>query len=665
MLSYTTRFMCSAIGQIRPFFPRLAVGFVLVTHVVAQDPTVDRAETTRLRPGETAEVRVHGTNLKSLQTLWTTFGELKPAPPGEKPNDKLGVFTGLVPPETVPGMYPYRVVAANGCSLTQFFVVDDLPNAALEATTEAPSPLTEVPPACCIQGYVNSIKPRYFGVKLEAGQKLSVAVYARRLNSAMDPVLKVTAPDGREIAFSDDEPGLSGDTQLQVLADTAGVYRIELHDVQYAGSGKHYFHLRIGSFPLVTGTYPRMTQSGANLNIIGQPATTETVRAVPPNQLFSIAAKDADSQNSGFALAWSSTVVPLTEVEPNNDQKTATVVPADAKAIAGRFDAANDVDWFKVTADVKQHICLTTHTRDLGSPADIVLQLWKADGSKVTEVDDTGATDAQLAATLPEPGDYFVAVRELSGLAGPDWTYDLEVQRSTGRADVTFATDHVVLPKEGTLAIPVTVRRSGVGGPLTIGAEGLPAGVTVYPLLLSEKQKSGTLTLHADASSGAWGEARFFAHSADNPDGPVFPVVYQSPPPDAKKPGDFRLPRISPGIFVSVGTVPAFSLSADQHAITVAPSSEHTITISAKRTGDWKEPIAVAVTNPKDPLPAGVTLTESKVEGESGQLTIKASDKAKPGRYSLTLQGTLKRDKTTIIQPLGTLILEVSAANGS
>lgn len=72
----------------------------------------------------------------------------------------------------------------------------------------------------------------------------------------------------------------------------------------------------------------------------------------------------------------------------------------------------------------------------------------------------------------------------------------------------------------------------------------------------------------------------------------------------------------------------------------------------------------MAVTNPKDPLPAGVTLAEAKIEGDSGKLTIKASDKAKPGRYSLTLQGTLKRDKTTIIQPLGTLILEVKAADG-
>ncbi|MCP4175978.1 MAG: hypothetical protein GY758_34995 [Fuerstiella sp.] len=640
------------------------VGIHVAAHAVAQDPTVDRAESTNLRPGESAEVRVYGTNLKSLQTLWTTFGELKPAPPAEKPNDKLAVFTGLIPSETVPGMYPYRIVAANGCSLIQYFVVDDLPNAVLEAASETPLPLTEVPTACCIQGAVNSIKPRYFGVKLEAGQKLSVEVYARRLNSALDPVLKITSPDGHEIAFRDDQPGLSGDAQLQFTAETPGVYRIELRDVQYSGSGKHYFHLRIGSFPLVTGTYPRMTDAGADLKVIGQ-ATTATVRGAPLHQLFSVAAKSTDGQNSGFALAWSSPAAPLLEVEPNNDQKTATVVPADALAIAGRFDAANDVDWFKLTTDAKQHVCLTTHTRDLGSPADVVLQLWKADGSKITEVDDTGSKDAQLAATLPDAGEYFVAVRELSGLAGPDWTYDLEVQRSTGRADTTFATDHFVLPKAGTLAIPVTVKRLGVAGLLTIGAEGLPDGVTVFPLLLSEKQKSGILTLHAGASASTWSEARFFAQSADNPDGPAFPVVYQSPPPDAKKPGAFRLPRISPGIFVSVGTAAAFSLSADQHTISMTPTSEHTVMIHAKRTGDWKEAIVVAVTNPKDPLPAGVTLSEAKVEEDSGQLTIKASDKAKPGRYSLSLQGTLKRDKTAVVQPLGTLILEIRAADGS
>ena len=135
MLSYAVRFLWSETCQTMRLFLGFAVRIFVVVHAVAQDPTIDRAETTGLRPGESAEVRVHGTNLKSLQTMWTTFGELKPAPPGENPNDKLAVFTGPVPAATVPGIYPYRVVAANGCSSTHFFVVDDLPNVGFKATS--------------------------------------------------------------------------------------------------------------------------------------------------------------------------------------------------------------------------------------------------------------------------------------------------------------------------------------------------------------------------------------------------------------------------------------------------------------------------------------------------------------------------------------------------
>ncbi len=95
---------------------------------------------------------------------------------------------------------------------------------------------------------------------MKAGQPLSIDVFARRLGSDLDPVLRVYGPDGAEVAFKDDIPRAEGDTQLQFTAAVDGEYRIEVRDVRYSGSGRHFFHLRLGKFPLASSTSPRVAQ---------------------------------------------------------------------------------------------------------------------------------------------------------------------------------------------------------------------------------------------------------------------------------------------------------------------------------------------------------------------------------------------------------------------
>ena len=60
-------------------------------------------------------------------------------------------------------------------------------------------------------------------------------------------------------------------------------------------------------------------------------------------------------------------------------------------------------------------------------------------------------------------------------------------------------------------------------------------------------------------------------------------------------------------------------------------------------------------------LPTGVTVAAAKIEQNEIEVTITANDKAVPGTYTLSLQGTLKKDKTTIVQPVPTITLTVNA----
>ncbi len=98
---------------------------------------------------------------------------------------------------------------------------------------------------------------------------MNVEVFARRLGSDLDPVLRVTGPDGHEFAYGDDMPGAEGDTQLQFTAAVDGEYRIEVRDVRYSGGARHFFHLRLGTLPMVTAVSPRVAQSGHNVSLIG------------------------------------------------------------------------------------------------------------------------------------------------------------------------------------------------------------------------------------------------------------------------------------------------------------------------------------------------------------------------------------------------------------
>lgn len=623
----------------------------------AQTPTTDRIEVRSFRPGDPAHLVAYGKGFKNVRHLWTPYGTIPFQQEGEKPSETVAHFAGPLPPDVLPRVCETRVITAQGVSARRYLVIDDLPTFALPDGCEADPPKTILPAACSLNGYVNALKPKYFGLELKKGQQVSIEVFARRLNSPLDPILRFLTKDGRELAFADDTAGLAGDAQLSVTAPEDGTYKLELRDVQYGGGGGHYFHLRVGAFPLVQGTYPRRTAAGGSIQLVSD--TSEDVAATVPASAVQLATAVAITtpQGSGLGTLTTSDVTPVLEQEPNDTRETATPVAAGAAGIAGRFREAGDSDWYRITAADKQHLCVTTHTRDVGSPSDVVLELWDASGKKLQESDDVGVNDAQLSIGLPAAGDYFLRVRELTGQGGASWTYDLEVQWS-GRVEVTTTVDTVAVPKKGTVAIPVAIKRLGFSSAFSIEATDLPPGIATTPVIVSPNQKQAFVALHAtDETAEAWQHPlRVVAKPVADAD-PI-PVLYAPTPP---KGVDYALQRIQTGVFAYSAGEAAFSLTSDPAALTVAKGQSVKTTLQATRTGDWKQPIDITSAVPAAELPAGITVAAAKMEKDSIEVTIKADDKAQPGLYTLSLQGTLKKDKTTIVQPVPTITLEVTA----
>ncbi|MEZ6062826.1 MAG: hypothetical protein R3C19_20985 [Planctomycetaceae bacterium] len=581
--------------------------------VLAQEPSIQRIVITDGQPGQNAVLTVDGQNLTGIRSLWTDIGEFAPQPPAEPPNDKLAVFTGTVPGETVPGVYSARVVTQQGVSEAASLIFDSLPSADVSASAEdAQSPAAVTIP-CCINGSMNPLKSKYLALELAAAEPVHIEAFARRLNSELDPVLRLTNEQGAEVAFCDDVDGLEGDARLRFTPAAAGRYVLELRDVRYTGSVRHFFHLRVGGSPLIhPSPYPAPSEAQPSVH----------------------------------------------EAEPNDSKETATPVDAAAHFVEGRFQSTGDADWYQLTGTANETLCVTAHTRDIGSPADAVLRLWNADGSMLAEIDDVGPADAQLSATLPADGNYFVTVNELTRNGGTNWNYVLELNQGTPRLEVSASVDRVTVPHAGSASLTLNVKRIGLTGPVRIVAEGLPESLTAPDLYLAANQDSVPLTITSTAAADA---ERAFFHGplnltaiAQDSSATATAKLVLAPPDGAP----YRSPLHAPELFVATRPAAAVSLKSDPDTVTLAPGGSTTVNLLASRTGDWKEPVTIAATVPNQ-LPGGITISAATIEADSATITITADASAAAGMYSLFLQGTSKKDNTTITEPVPPILIHV------
>ncbi|HRA88028.1 MAG TPA: PPC domain-containing protein, partial [Planctomycetaceae bacterium] len=412
----------------------LILAISLASEARSQDPVINRIDATDLRPGQAASVVVSGKQLVGAMGLWTAVGVLRPKEGQDLTKDQPVVFEGNIAADAIPGIYPTRMVTNHGCSEAAFVVIDDLPSIAVtpESEDRKTGQLLTLP--CCINGQLNPVRSRFFRVTLTAGQAVSIEILARRLGSDLDPVLIVSGPDGREVAYRDDMPGAEGDTQLQFTAATDAEYRIEVRDVRYSGGARHFFHLRLGKFSLASTTSPRVARADHNASLTGTATQPET--------------------------------------EPNDDRPTAMTVAPETQMLTGTLQKEGDIDWFKFTVTEATPLLVTARTREVGSPTDILLQLYNADGGKLAENDDAGPRDAELSFQLPEAGDFFLKVSEIAGRGGVEWTYALDVYRNRPALRVTAPADRINVFRGGSTAIPLTVRRIQYDGPLKVEAVG-------------------------------------------------------------------------------------------------------------------------------------------------------------------------------------------------
>ena len=224
--------------------------------VVAQaPPSISTTRPLAVRPGQALDVAIQGANLVGVSDIWTSFPSTT-ALVGDTKNKAQCVYKLTVPADAAVGIHALRIAGPGGLSPLKLILVDDIPTTAQAADNFSLDKAQALTLPAAVDGNTDALKVRTYKFTAEAGQTVSAEVVAKRIGSALDPLLRLLDGNGREMAYSDDEAGLNGDSRLHHAFVAKGEYTLEVRDIGWTGGAGHHYRLRVGDFPDVTSPYP-------------------------------------------------------------------------------------------------------------------------------------------------------------------------------------------------------------------------------------------------------------------------------------------------------------------------------------------------------------------------------------------------------------------------
>jgi hypothetical protein len=221
-----------------------------------------------------------------------------------------------------PGTTPLSIRRGEVISNIVPFAVDTLPECLEKEPNNDPAGAQQVALPIIVNGRID--KPGdwdVFRFEGRAGQEIVADVDARKLDSPLDSVLKLTDADGRQLAFNDDYgdkgTGLSthhADSYLTAVLPANGTYYLYLGDAQHKGGPEYGYRLRISEprpdFALRVVPSSVNVRAGASV-----PITVYALRKDGFSAEIVLALKGAPK---GFALSGA-------RVPANKDQVTLTL----------------------------------------------------------------------------------------------------------------------------------------------------------------------------------------------------------------------------------------------------------------------------------------------------------------------------------------------------
>lgn len=489
-----------------------------------QAPTLNTPASLGAKPGEEVELTLTGTNLTDPTAVLLSCPAKVTIPTDNKNGTEAGKLRVKVAldPKCPIGLYAVRVATKHGASNARPFVVDSLALIASGGANRTKEAALVVNVPCVVSGSVAAETSEFFKVKVNANQKFTFEVLARRIGSPLDPIVVLhDAKTKQELVnlYADDTPGLQGDCRLTHTFKEAGEILVEVRDTTHRGGGDFTYRLRIGEFPGATTAFPLVAQRGKQTSIgfAGSetiPAVNMTAPATPGLAAVYVV------PNAGKSDGWPLPVLlsdnpETTEQEPNDEPAKANKLPVPG-GVSARFDKAKDVDHFAITGKKGQKLIISVLTFEVNSPAEVLVRVLDAKGAQVAASNPATPTN-RFEFTPPADGDFVLACEHQNFLHGPNEVYYLSVVPSAPDFNVAVAFDRgEASPGNGTGVFATVTRLNGYAGPVELSIDGdpalsgkltLPAGQTFafIPVMVKDGAKVGAYPFRVKASASADG----------------------------------------------------------------------------------------------------------------------------------------------------------------
>lgn len=478
---------------------------------VAAAPKLTDVFPRAVRPGETTEVTVYGTDLGDAKRIWTSFParcEVLPdvvlsdvvAKSSNQSSTSDGASSNLTTPEEAAGFRcrfalpseasigigAVRWVTRNGISPWLLLVVDDLPTVVESQSNRAIDSAQTVTTSVGIEGHVDPVGEDYYRFHADAGESLSFEVLAQRLGTPLDALLTLYDEQGQRIVSADDDASSGADCRLAYQFPKAGHYRVGIRDVRYRGGDEYRYRLRIGRFPLVSVAYPMGGRDGSVIDLewIGrqmfgtrpQSVWVRRARWVTSDQQ-TVAFSPPGADGSGFVTIGVGPFEEELEVEPNDAPSQAHCIASLPRTLNGRLDRPGDVDTYRLSLKKGEQIEVRAESHRFGSAANVYLQMWNTDRELVGDAFGSAGDGPKLSHTADRDGEYRITVEDAQSVGGSDRVYRLTCERQLPGFSLTAESDTFNVPQGGALAVNVKVTRRDYSGPIDLRLAGLPVPV--------------------------------------------------------------------------------------------------------------------------------------------------------------------------------------------
>lgn len=473
-------------------FALFAAASVLCTSAFAAYPTFTTTKPNGGQRGTEVKLTVTGTQLDDFESLMFFSPGFTQKSVDKVEKNKVELTIGIAP-DVPPGNHLMRIRTKTGISHARQFFVGIFPN----VEEKEPNSDFDTPQVIqlnqTIEGVVQTEDVDYYRVSLKKGQRISVEVDGLRLGyTVFDPFLAIIDKDRFEKVVSDDTILHRQDGYCSYVAEEDGDYTVMIRESSYRGGGNSYYRLHVGSFRRPDVVFPAGGKIGTKTKVrfIERDGSFEEEAQLPAEidpdyMLFSKSQEPAPSGNP-FRLVTYDNVL---EVEPNEDQATATPAPGEPIALNGIIDRPGDVDYYKIPLKKGMTLEVQAFAQSIGSPLDSVLNIYNAKGGGLGGNDDGGGRrrlDSKFKVAIPADGDYFVRVTDHLERGGPNYVYRLEM--IAAEPEVFFASPQysvndnnyrqfIPVPKGGRYATLVNVTRSNVSGDFKFEVKNMPQGV--------------------------------------------------------------------------------------------------------------------------------------------------------------------------------------------